>query len=225
VIFGFLIMGGAAALVTSFYPDSTRVLRSDNRRSVRANAATAVIAAIGIGFLVRFAQGWLWDRFHASGLVSAGSPEILVSAAPAVAALASAVRSVLIYGALLALAALIAGKLRRRWMLIPLAFAGACVLLPSGIHTPSEFALYYVRAVITVGLAALFCFAFARKNYLAYVLVLWMIALSGPIAQLFGNPNPAYLKNGWILAAVALVAIVWALVPVRGGSTGSRAVA
>jgi hypothetical protein len=54
------------------------------------------------------------------------------------------------------------------------------------------------------------------------MLAFWMLALSGPLAELFGNPNPANIRNGWILAAVAVLAILWAVLPFRTGSAESR---
>jgi hypothetical protein len=59
----------------------------------------------------------------------------------------------------------------------------------------------------------LFCLCFARKNYLAYALVLWAMALRPALAELFGNANPALERQGWMVAGVLAVTVVWAVAP------------
>jgi hypothetical protein len=71
----------------------------------------------------------------------------------------------------------------------------------------------------------LFCLCFARKNYLAYALVLWAMALRPALAELFGNGNPALERQGWMVAGALAVSVIWALAPAlrgradAGGST------
>ncbi len=222
VIFGFLIVGGALALETSSYPDVTRLLQAGYRRVWRSHTLTALLAAIGLGMLVRFMQGWMWDRFHANALVSAANPALLVSAAPAIAAMASGIRTVVIYGALAATAGLIVQHLRKQWIIVPLALATAFVFVPSGVRTAGEFALYYSMGAIAVSALAAFSFGFARRNLLAYAIVFWILALRGPMSQLLGNPNPSYVQNGWILAAVAILTTLWAVLPLGSGNDTAK---
>jgi hypothetical protein len=59
----------------------------------------------------------------------------------------------------------------------------------------------------------LFCLVFARKNYLAYALVFWAMALRPAMMELFGNGNPALDRQGWIVAGVFAVSVVWAVAP------------
>ena len=59
----------------------------------------------------------------------------------------------------------------------------------------------------------LFCLCFARKNYLAYALVLWAMALRPAMKELFGNANPALERQGWMVAGVLALSVVWALAP------------
>jgi len=84
--------------------------------------------------------------------------------------------------ATLALIAIVIKKLPKRWMLVPLALAALSVNLsgdsaPSGIRAPVR----HGRRL--GGCAVLFCLSFARKNYLAYALVLWAMALRPAIGS------------------------------------------
>jgi membrane protease YdiL (CAAX protease family) len=212
-IFGFLMMGGAAALLTSFFPNCTAALRAVNRRVLGADAAVSLAAAIGLGLGLSHLQAVLNNRFHALALFSLSSPELIASAAPAVSAIADAVRSVLFGGAVLAVFVLIAQRLPRRWMQIPLALVAACAILPMDVHTAGEFALHYGFACLTIACGALFCLRIARDNYLAYALVLWVMALRGPLAELFGNGNASLQMQGWMVAAALAAVLIWAIAP------------
>jgi hypothetical protein len=63
---------------------------------------------------------------------------------------------------------------------------------------------------------------FARRNYLAWALLLWLMALRGPMLQLLGNGNGALEMQGWIVAAVMAASVVWAVLPSFGKSVPAR---
>ena len=222
VIFAFLMFGGAAALLTSFFPDCTAALRQVNRRVLGADAALALAAAVGFGLGLSHLSALLNARFHALALFSFSAPELLASKAPAVSAVADAVRAVLMGGAVLGVFVLIAQRLPRRWMSIGLGLLAAFALLPMDIHTPAEFAFHYAFACLALGGAALFCLRIARGNYLAYVLVLWAMALRGPLVELYGNGNSSLAVQGWIVAAVLAAVVVWAVAPATGRKADER---
>jgi hypothetical protein len=213
VIFVFLMLGAAAALIVLFYPESMQAFRAANRRLLGLDAIAALLAAAGFAILLNRHDAMLIDHHHAQALLSIGSPDLIVSRAPALAAVAGAVRSLLMNAATLALIAIVIKKLPKRWMLVPLALAALTVNLSGEIRTPGEFALQYAMAAIWAGCAVLFCLSFARKNYLAYALVLWAMALRPAIAELFGNGNPALERQGWMVAGVLAVSVVWAVAP------------
>jgi len=213
VIFLFLILGGAAALVVLFYPESMGAFRAANRGLLGLDAAVALLAAAGLWVLLNQHDAMLMDHHHAQALFNIGSPDLIVSRAPALAAVAGAMRSLLMNAAALALIAIVIKKLPKRWMVALLALAALTVYLSGEIRTPGEFALQYAMAAIWAGGAVLFCLCFARKNYLAYALVLWAMALRPAIAELFGHGNPALDRQAWIVAAVLAVSVVWAVSP------------
>jgi len=96
-------------------------------------------------------------------------------------------------------------------------FAG----LPGEVRTAGEFLLQYGEALVAGACAVLFCLWIARRNYLAYALVLWMIALRTPMMQLFGNANPGLQMQGWALAGALAVSILWAAAPAFGRRAAS----
>ena len=119
----------------------------------------------------------------------------------------------LIFGAALAVAVLTLKGMRARWMA-----AAAGLLLPflsmgADVRTPADFALQYAGGALGIAAITVFCRYFARGNYLAYVVIFWLLALRGPMEELLGNPYPAYVLAGRIVAAVALAAILWAIAP------------
>ena len=79
-IFGFLLMGAAAALIVTYFPDALPALRRTNRAAMAFDALAALLAAVGIALLLRQFQGILVDRFHAQALFP--SPARTSSPAP-----------------------------------------------------------------------------------------------------------------------------------------------
>ncbi|HXK06903.1 MAG TPA: hypothetical protein VMS37_31200, partial [Verrucomicrobiae bacterium] len=56
-----------------------------------------------------------------------------------------------------------------------------------------------------------FCRYFGRRNYLAYALVIWLVALRAPLGELLGNGNLSLDVQGWIVAGVMAASILWVL--------------
>ncbi len=212
MIFGFVVYAGCAAIVTSFFPESLAVFRRDRRRILRADAVFAVLAALGLGLLLHQADTLLPARFHAQALYQIAPPDLIVSAVPALAALAD-LRSIPTYAAILALAALLVARVRSRSLLIPLFLLAAFLYLPLDVRTPGEFALQYGIGLLAVAAAAVFCWVFARGNYLAYALVFAIMAARGPLGALFGNPAPGLSVQGWVVCAVLAALVLWAVLP------------
>jgi hypothetical protein len=141
---------------------------------------------------------------------------LIASALPSIAALGDVLRNALIFAAVFGAIVALAARLRRS-MLLPLGMVLACGLLPLEIRTPCEFALQFAIALVTVAAAAVVCLWFARDNYLAYVLVVLAIVLSGPLLELFGTSIRAVQVHGWILLAALVAFWVWAVPPWRRG--------
>jgi membrane protease YdiL (CAAX protease family) len=211
MIFAFVIMAAAVAFLSSSYPDLLTAFRPENRRALARDAAVALAGGIGLYLLAHSMNAILVARFPAQALLSIGAPALIASAAPSIAAAANAIRTVIVSGGILAAAALV---LRIR---PALALAVPFALLSADIRTPGEFALQYVEALAVVAAAVAFCRWFARGNYLAYLVALWVVALRGPLAELYDSPRQPHF---WILAAILAAGLVWALLPLRARQPG-----
>jgi len=169
-------------------------------------------------FALRQTQGFLRDHFHAQAVFHIASPDLIVSASPALTALANAVRGLLVDAALLGLVALLAwqfaapGKRTRRFA-IAAALLALCATLPSEVRTPGEFCLHYALSLATAAAGVAFCYFFARRNYMAYAVVLWVMALHTPMSQLFATGNPSLTAQAWLLAGIMAASVVWAFGP------------
>ena len=213
LIFAFIMMTAAAALLLSLFPQSLASLRTANRRALALDAIAALAVAIGIPVALTQLRGALFGLFPAQALFSFDSPDLIVSSAPAIAALAEAVRPVLMSAATLAVIVMAIRRAPKRWMLVPLALVALFILVSADTHTPAEFALQYGLAFAQAGAYALFCLWFARNNYLAYALAFWMMALRTPMSQLFSTTNPALAVQAWIIVAAMALTVIWAAYP------------
>jgi membrane protease YdiL (CAAX protease family) len=216
VIFAFIMMTAAAALLLSLFPEGVASLRAANRAALAVDAVAALAAAAGISVALSQLRALLVDLFPAQALFSIDSPDLIVSSAPALAAVADAVRSTLISAAGLAVIVMAIRKTPKRWMLAPLALMALFALLSPETHTPAEFALQYGLAFVRAGAYAVFCLWFARNNYLAYALAFWMMALRTPMAQLWATGNPGLQAQAWVIGAAMALAVVWAVYPAMG---------
>ena len=210
---GILVLVIAAALIVSFYPRALEEWRRGNRRVLGLDAALAVFAAAGMELLYRQLHGWLNGYFHRQALLSIPGPAFLGSAVPALAALSESATSVITDAAFLSLLVLLIFQIKRRWQLVVGVPAALCCLVSADVRTPGEFALEYFAAIAVVAMAVAFCRWFGRKNYLAYALVFWLMALAHPVAELIGSGNPSLAAQGGIVAAVAVLVAIWAVAP------------
>ena len=79
--------------------------------------------------------------------------------------------------------------------------------------SPGEFLLHYGISLAMAGAGIAFCWFFARRNYLAYALVIWLMALRTPMMQLFGSGNRALEMQGWLIGAIMAATLVWVVAP------------
>lgn len=209
LIFGVLLLTASAGLVTAVFPDARQALRPAGRRVLARDAAVALAAGAGIFLLVRQIAGALIDHFHAQAVLAISAPSVIANAAPALATASGAPSAALTLAGLLAVAVLLMG---RRWLLPIAAILAPFFAFPGGIHTPGELALRYAIEAIAILGAFVFCRWFARRNYLAYAVALWLLAFTGDLAGLYGNAPPVQF---WSLLAIAAAGVLWALLPLR----------
>ena len=211
--FGYVMYSAAGALVTSFYPECLQAFGAARRRLLGADALVALAAAAGLWGVTRGVDAALTGRFHAQAILGVGAPNLIGDPAPALEAVAAAIGPLFMNAAIVAIASLLLGMLRKPWMVAALMAVAAVALLSNEIRTPAELALQYGPALLSVACAVVFCRWFGRRNYLAYALVFFVMALRSGLLELFGNGNPGLQTQGWIVAAVAALGIAWAVWP------------
>jgi membrane protease YdiL (CAAX protease family) len=211
--FGYLLYGIAAALIFSLHPDALLAFGKIRRRIMGADALVALAAAAGGWAILRGLAEFLTNRFHAQALLEVGAPSLIGDPMPSVEGVAGALGPLFINSAAFAIAALVMGMLRKRWMVVPLIAVLAGISVSSEVHTTGEFLLQYLPGLINFGCLAGFCYWFARRNYLAYGLALFVMTLPAAWLELYGSGNAALQTQAWVVAAVGGLAVVWVLLP------------
>jgi hypothetical protein len=155
-----------------------------------------------------------FNRFHSQVLLSLSAPDIFAGPAPAVSAVASAVRETLMALALLVVIAhIVRAVLRRRWLAVPIAMIAVAAFVPGEVHTAGEFTLQYAILLLSAGLLLAFCVWFARDNYLAYAMAAWSWALGRRALEFLAQPSVALQRQGWLIVAVLASSLLCAIAP------------
>lgn len=211
-LFGFIFFAVAAALVISSFPGALAAWRSSNRRLMSADAAFSLIGAVGLALISHRLELFLARQFPALALFSIDSPDTIATPAPVVSAITGALLSVVLWAAAAVTLALILRRWGVRW-LAGMALIGVASLLPASARTGPEFAFHYGFALFTTALLAMWCWRFARNNYLAYALAFWAEAIVSHAAPLFETAIPGMQAQAWVVVAVGVIAALWVVAP------------
>jgi membrane protease YdiL (CAAX protease family) len=216
--------GLAAAFLLSFFPGCLSAFRAARRRFTAVDAVAATLAAAGLAVANARLDTWLQARFHAQALMEAGAPGLIESLVPALSGLANAIQGVLPIATAVALVAVLSGRIAKRWWL-PLSLVAAIFAVSDAARTPGELALSYAQTLADLAPALIFCAWFARRNYLAYALVIWTAGIRDALGDLLGSPNPVYHLHGWIVLGAAVAACIWLVLPAVRGEVVPRGAA
>jgi hypothetical protein len=186
------------------------------------DAGTAALAAFGFVLIAGRLELLLDARFHAQALLEIGAPPLLESAFPALSGFCAAVEGAVGLSALAGVCLVLLQRLPRFWLVPTLLVAGVA-LVSDDARTPAEFLLAYCEVLVAITAAAIFCRWFARRNYLAYLLVAWAAGIRSSVSELLGNPASPYQFQGWIVLGAALVCVLWLFTPMLRGQVKSAA--
>ncbi len=225
-LFGFIFFAGAAALVISTFPGALTVWRASNRRVLGKDAAAALIAALGFGLIAHRFEAFLQDRFPALALYSVDSPDAIATHVPAVSAVAGAMMAIVLWSAIAVTVAFVLQRWRPR-VTVPMALIGLAILVPGDARTAAEFALHYGFALVAAVFLVIWCWRFARNNYLAYALAFWAMGIESHASGLLGTAIPALQIQGWAVVATGVIVAIWVVSPwlMKGSDTRSAAAA
>lgn len=211
----FIAIACGVALILALEPDALAVFRRANRKVFGIDAIFAAgLAAVLVAALGRL-RWLLIDRFHTQALLSADERTVFATISPATSGIASACQEALFWLALLAVVAYVVRYLER-WpgAAVLAGLAAAAGLLPGAVHTAGEFSLYYGTRLIYLAAAVLFVKYLVRRNYLAYLLIAWTLALLDKGGDLLSQPATPLRMQGGILIALLVATLAWALAPV-----------
>jgi membrane protease YdiL (CAAX protease family) len=214
----FMAIACGVALILGLEPDALAAFRRASRKEwgtdavLAAGLAAAVVAALG-------RLRWVaTDRFHAQALLSVDAQTAFATLSPAASGIASACQQALSWLAVLVLVAYLVRYLER-WpgAAVLAGLAAAAGLVPGTIHTGGEFLLYYGMRVIYLAAAVIFVKYVVGRNYLAYLLIAWTLALMDKSGDLLSQPAAALRVQGGILIAVLAATVAWVIAPVVRG--------
>ena len=218
----FIALACGVALILGLEPGALAVFRRANRKVWGTDALLATgLAAAAVAALGRLR--WLEiDRFHPQALLSADAQTAFATISPAASGIAAACQQALSWLAILALVAYLVRYLGR-WpgAAVLAGLAAAAGLAPGTVHTGGEFLLYYGMRVMYLAAAAIFVKYVAGRNYLAYLLIVWTLALMDKSGDLLSQPATPLRVQGGILIAVLAGTVAWVIAPVvrdRGGT-------
>jgi hypothetical protein len=157
----------------------------------------------------------LMAAFPAFVLPQITSPQLIVSAFPALSAVAKASMrtvTVLVVLALVSHIVQVAWS-RYRWWVVALGLIALAGMLPGEVHTFGEFLLAYSELLVQAGVIVAVCVFLIRDNLLAYGLAAWTITLGSAAAELFEQQNPRLQLQGWIVICILLLTVSWAIAP------------
>jgi membrane protease YdiL (CAAX protease family) len=114
-------------------------------------------------------------------------------------------------GVIAFVAAFVASVLRARWMRFALFLLGAMFLTGSGWVTGTDFLKQFLAEAILLGVIVFAVRRVVRFNVLGCLLGVALLALLAAAAELLGQPEAFYRRNGYAVIVVMLLLLAWPL--------------
>jgi membrane protease YdiL (CAAX protease family) len=217
LVFTFLMVCGSLVAITVLRPGALTAFGGAARRAFGADALLAALLAVGLAAIVQRCHALLENLLHAYATVEVAAPTQIASLSPLLSILSSALGSIPMNLAGLAVAVYLIGHVRARWMPIPIAVLAAMAMASQEVRTPAELAFAAALAVLPLVAVVVFVVFFARDNWLAYALAVLAFDLNGGAARLFAEPNPALQIQAWLLVAILTIVLAWVALPAFRG--------
>ncbi len=203
------------AVLFCLKPDFPEWFAKRNRRAVALDALLLTATAAALAAALYNFNAILMAAFPAFALPQITSPQLIVSAFPALSAVAGAATSTVKVLIVLALVShiVLTVRSRQRWWVIALVLIALAGMLPGGVHTIGEFLLAYSERLVQASVIVAMCVFLLRNNLLAYGLAVWTITLGSAAAELFAQQNTRLQLQGWIVIGILLLTVTWAIAP------------
>jgi len=214
VIATFILAGISLGIITSFYPDSLKVFKKENRRKTAGDALICAFlslgAFLGISQLMQILNARFPDLAVLKGLPV---PVYIQTSLPFVSYLSDTILHPVFAAAIVgALIYYLKNHLRKTWhylLAIPLALLA---FVSGDAKTTAEFLFNLALLIIWVIPAFILIKWFFRSNFLAYILSPFLILAVRSSQELLSQRAGLYQTNGMILAVICAIPLVWLLI-------------
>lgn len=214
VIATFILAGISLGIITSFYPDSLKVFKKENRRKAAGDALICAFlslgAFLGIIQLMQILNARFPDLAVLKGLPV---PVYIQTSLPFISYLSDTILHPVFAAAIVgALIYYLKNHLRKTWHYL-LAIPVALLAFVSGdAKTTAEFLFNLALLIIWVIPVFILIKWFFRSNFLAYILSPFLILAVKNSHGLLSQRAGLYQTNGMILAVICAIPLVWLLI-------------
>jgi len=214
VIATFILASLSLGIITSFYPDSLKLFKKENRRRTAGDAFVCALLSLGTFLGITQLSQFLIARFpELAVLKDLPTPDYIQTSLPFISYLSDAVLQPVFAAALMAaLIYYLRNHLRKTWHYL-LAVPLALIAFVSGdAKTTPEFLFNLLLVIIWVIPVFVLVKWFFRDNFLAYILSPFVILAVQNSHQLWSQEAGVYRTNGIVLAVICALPLIWLLV-------------
>lgn len=214
VLATFILAGISLGIITSFYSDSAKFLKKENRRRTARDAFICALLSLGAFLGITQLIQILNAKFSTFAVIKElPIPVYIQTSLPFISYLSDAILQPIFAVAILgALIYYISNHLKKTWHYL-LAIPVALIAFVSGdAKTTAEFLFNLILLVIWVLPAFVLIKWFLRNNFLAYILSLFLILAVKSSYQLLSQTANLYRVNGMILAIICAIPLFWLFV-------------
>ena len=213
VIAIFLMTGLSLGIITSFYPDSLRMFKKENRRRTAGDAFICALLSVGVYLGITQLIQIINARFPALAVVQGlPIPQYIQTSIPFISYLSDIIIYPIVGAAIIGvLIYYLRNNLSKTWhylVAVPVAFLA---FVPGDAMTTAEFVFNLILLVIWVLPIFVLVKWFFRNNFLAYILSLFLIFMVRYVYVLLSQTANLYRINGIIFLILCLIPLIWLL--------------
>ncbi len=214
IIVKFILAGISLGIITSFYPDSLKMFKKENRRKTAGDAFICALLSVGVYLGITQLIQILNARYPALAVIEGLSlPQYIQTPIPFVSYISDIILYPIVGAAILgALIYYLKNHLSKTWhylVAIPIAFIA---FVPGDAKTTAEFIFNLILLGIWVLPIFMLVKWFFRNNFLAYILSLFLIFTVRYTYVLLSQTADFYRINGIIFLILCAIPLLWLLV-------------
>ncbi|NIA30208.1 MAG: CPBP family intramembrane metalloprotease, partial [Actinobacteria bacterium] len=209
-------LGISLGLVSALYPQSLQTLSRSFRKLFSRDAVLiSIIAALGFAGILRL-NSVLLAHFSKAGLInSLPIPVAVDSLLPFFTVFKNVVLVSILFPAMLGTIIFVLQDVFKKplWIML-IGIAGVLSFIPADAHTMAETLLAGIQVTLLLAWIVVVVISFAKKNFLAYMLMPVVFIAISSAAELVKQGNRFLFFNGILLIVVAVIFILWCIAPI-----------